>query len=243
MALEDLLTPDEKALHDALVVIAEQYGKFDEDGSGIWAGYESAEENEEKVIGVKCSNCALYAGGNVCEVIAFDVEPDGKCRFAVIPDGYVDMSGQIDDEDNVSDDMDDMMKATNLDLKPTSGMKSAAARALAWKKEGKRGGTRVGLARANQIVNGTELSESTVARMYSFFSRHEVDKKATGFSAGEEGYPSPGRVAWDLWGGDAGYSWSKAKWASIQRQRENKSDTPKEITKSLWSGTPFSGLK
>ena len=69
--------------------------------------------------------------------------------------------------------------------------------------------------------------------MYSFFSRHEVDKKATGFSAGEEGYPSPGRVAWDLWGGDAGYSWSRAKWASIQRQRENKSDTPKEITKAV----------
>jgi hypothetical protein len=243
MALEDLLTPDEKALHDALMAIAQEHGKFDEDGSGIWAGYESAEENEEKVIGVKCSNCALYAGGNVCEVIAFDVEPDGKCRFAVIPDGYVDMSGQMGDEDNVSDDMDDMMKAANLDLKPTSGMKSAAARALAWKKEGKRGGTRVGLARANQIVNGTELSESTVARMYSFFSRHEVDKKATGFSAGEEGYPSPGRVAWDLWGGDAGYSWSKAKWASIQRQRENKSYGKEEVKKSLWSGTPFSGLK
>ena len=233
MSLEELLTPDEKALHDALVVIAEQYGKFDEDGSGIWAGYESAEENEEKVIGVKCSNCALYAGGNVCEVIAFDVEPDGKCRFAVIPDGYVDVSG----------DMQDDIEKADLNLTPTSGMKSAAARALAWKKEGKRGGTRVGLARANQIVNGTELSESTVARMYSFFSRHEVDKKATGFSAGEEGYPSPGRVAWDLWGGDAGYSWSKAKWDSIQRQRENKSYGKEEVKKSLWSGTPFSGLK
>jgi hypothetical protein len=248
MALEDLLTPDEKALHDALVSIAEQYGKFDEDGSGIWAGYESAEENEEKVIGVKCSNCALYAGGNVCEVIAFDVEPDGKCRFAVIPDGYVDVSGDMQDD---SDSMNNMYKSNNEDdiekadinLTPTSGMKSAAARALAWKKEGKRGGTRVGLARANQIVNGTELSESTVARMYSFFSRHEVDKKATGFSAGEEGYPSPGRVAWDLWGGDAGYSWSKTKWASIQRQRENKSYGKEEVKKSFWSDTPFSGLR
>ena len=233
MNLEDLLTPDEKALHDALASIANQYGKFNEDKTGIWAGYESAEENDEKEIGVKCSNCALYAGGNVCEIIAFEVEPEGKCRFAVIPDGYV----------NVSGDMQDDIEKADLNLTPTSGMKSAAARALAWKKEGKRGGTRVGLARANQIVNGTELSESTVARMYSFFSRHEVDKKATGFSAGEEGYPSPGRVAWDLWGGDAGYSWSKAKWASIQRQRENKADEPKDITKGLWHGTPFSGLK
>ncbi len=233
MALEDLLTPDEKALHDALVSIAEQYGKFDEDGSGIWAGYESAEENEEKVIGVKCSNCALYMGGNVCEIIAFDVEPDGKCRLAVIPDGYVDMSGQM--EDDMDDDMEDMSKA-DINLTPTDGMKSAARRALQWKKEGKRGGTRVGLARANQIVNGVELSESTVARMYSFFSRHAVDKKATGFNSGEEGFPSPGRVAWDLWGGDAGYSWSKSKWSAIQNRRENKSDSMK---KSFWSGSAF----
>jgi len=156
----------------------------------------------------------LYAGGVQCEILAFEVEAEGKCRFAVIPDGYVNMSGEMDD---------DMSKA-DLNLKPTDGMKSAARRALEWKKEGKRGGTRVGLARANQIVNGVELSESTVARMYSFFSRHEVDKKATGFSSGEEGFPSPGRVAWDLWGGDAGFTWSTAKWNSIKNQRENKSD-------------------
>jgi hypothetical protein len=234
MSLEDLLTPDEKALHDALVAIANQYGKFNEDKTGIWAGYEPAEINDEAEIGVKCSNCALYMGGTQCEIIAFEVEPEGKCRFAVIPDGYVNVSGQMDDEDDMSDDMDDMLKA-DINLTPTSGMKSAAARALAWKKEGKRGGTRVGLARANQIVNGTELSESTVARMYSFFSRHEVDKQATGFSSGEEGFPSPGRVAWDLWGGDAGYSWSTAKWNSIKNRRENKSD----MKKSFWSNSAF----
>jgi hypothetical protein len=112
---------------------------------------------------------------------------------------------------------------------PTDGMKSAARRALAWKKEGKRGGTRVGLTRANQIVGGESLSESTVMRMYSFFSRHEVDKKATGFSSGEEGFPSPGRVAWDLWGGDAGFSWSREKAASIKNKRMNKMS-------SVWDG-------
>jgi hypothetical protein len=114
---------------------------------------------------------------------------------------------------------------------PTSGMKSAARRALAWKKEGKRGGTRIGLTRANQIVSGESLSESTVMRMYSFFSRHEVDKKATGFSSGEEGFPSPGRVAWDLWGGDAGFSWSRQKATSIKNKRMNKMST------SIWDGS------
>jgi HK97 family phage portal protein len=101
----------------------------------------------------------------------------------------------------------------SYDLKyiPNQGMKEAARRALAWKEEGRAGGTRVGLARANQIVNGEKLSEDTILRMYSFFSRHEVDKEAEGFNAGEDGFPSPGRVAWDLWGGDAGFSWATAK--------------------------------
>ena len=113
--------------------------------------------------------------------------------------------------------------------KPTEGMASAARRALKWKDEGKPGGTAVGLARANQLKDLEPLSESTVLRMYSFFSRHAVDKKATGFSSGEEGYPSPGRVAWDLWGGDAGETWSATKRDQIMRAREGKSLSKSEI--------------
>jgi HK97 family phage major capsid protein len=46
--------------------------------------------------------------------------------------------------------------------------------------------------------------------MYSFFSRHEVDKQGEGFTPDEDGFPSNGRIAWALWGGDAGFRWSKA---------------------------------
>ena len=106
--------------------------------------------------------------------------------------------------------------------KPTSGMASAARRALKWRADGKPGGTLVGLARANQLKDRDPLTASTVLRMFSFFSRHEVDKRATGFNSGEEGFPSKGRVAWDLWGGDGGYSWSTAKRNQIMREREGK---------------------
>ena len=123
------------------------------------------------------------------------------------------------------DDMESILKA-DINLKPTDGMKSAARRALQWKSEGKRGGTIIGLTRANQIVNGENLSPSTVSRMYSFFSRHEVDKRATGFNSGEKGFPSPGRVAWDLWGGDAGFSWSTTKRNQIENMKK-------------WAGSPF----
>jgi HK97 family phage major capsid protein len=93
--------------------------------------------------------------------------------------------------------------------KPTGGMVSEAQKGLDWRSEFGRGGTEVGIARARDIVNGKNLPLDTVKRMYSFFSRHEVDKQAEGFSPGEEGYPSNGRIAWALWGGDAGFSWSR----------------------------------
>ena len=104
-------------------------------------------------------------------------------------------------------------------LKPTDGMKEEAQRGLDWRREFGRGGTEVGIARARDIVNDRELSADTVKRMYSFFSRHEVDKQAEGFRPGEDGYPSNGRIAWALWGGDAGYSWSKEKVKSMEEDR------------------------
>lgn len=106
--------------------------------------------------------------------------------------------------------------------KPTSGMASAAKRALKWKDEGKPGGTLVGLARANQLKDRDPLTASTVMRMHSFFSRHEVDKQATGFYSGQDGFPSKGRVAWDLWGGDGGQSWARQKRDQIVRERSKK---------------------
>ena len=93
--------------------------------------------------------------------------------------------------------------------KPTAGMKTEAQKGLDWRREHGRGGTAVGIARARDIVSNKNLSESTVKRMYSFFSRHEVDKQGEGFTPDEKGFPSNGRIAWALWGGDAGFRWSK----------------------------------
>lgn len=93
--------------------------------------------------------------------------------------------------------------------KPTSEMQEEAQRGLDWRREFGRGGTEVGIARARDIVNGKNLSLDTVKRMRSFFARHAVDKEAEGFRPGEDGYPSNGRIAWALWGGDAGEDWAE----------------------------------
>lgn len=100
---------------------------------------------------------------------------------------------------------------SDINTIPTSEMAEEAKRGLALRKKFNRGGTAVGVARANQLVAKERLSISTIKRMYSFFSRHEVDKQGQGFRQGEEGYPSAGKIAWLLWGGDSGFAWSKRK--------------------------------
>jgi len=106
-----------------------------------------------------------------------------------------------------------------MPYKTTDGMKADAQRGLDWRSEFGRGGTEIGIARARDIVNDRNLSEDTVQRMFSFFSRHEVDKQAEGFRQGEKGYPSNGRIAWALWGGDAGFTWSKNIMDSLNEER------------------------
>jgi hypothetical protein len=91
---------------------------------------------------------------------------------------------------------------------PNDAMAEEAERGLEWRREYGRGGTQVGVARARDIANKRDLSMDTVRRMNSYFARHEVDKDAEGFRPGEDGYPSAGRIAWALWGGDAGQSWA-----------------------------------
>jgi HK97 family phage prohead protease len=65
--------------------------------------------------------------------------------------------------------------------------------------------------------------------MHSFFSRHEVDKQGEGFSPGEPGYPSNGRVAWALWGGDPGQTWARAKSETLDRLEGKSFDYTKDM--------------
>ncbi len=104
---------------------------------------------------------------------------------------------------------------------PNKAMREEAERGLAWRREFGRGGTEVGIARARDISNGENLSMETVQRMASYFSRHEVDKEAEGFRPGEDGYPSNGRIAWALWGGDAGRSWANAQLERVDDERSS----------------------
>ena len=106
-------------------------------------------------------------------------------------------------------------KGNEINTTPTDAMVAEAKRGLEWREEYGRGGTSVGVARARDIANRRELSIDTVKRMSSFFARHEVDKQAEGFGSGEDGYPSAGRIAWALWGGDPGQAFARRVMRSV----------------------------
>jgi hypothetical protein len=115
--------------------------------------------------------------------------------------------------------------------KPTAGMQSAARRAIKLKEQGKAkgAGTAVGWTRAGQLARGETLSLSTVKRMYSFFSRHEVDKKGKDWNNSEN--PSNGKIMWLAWGGDAGFSWSRK---IVEREKNmKKSFTTDELVEEI----------
>ena len=95
-----MLVPEEQDLADALLEIVDKYGKFNDDNTGVWAGYTSAKENAENAeIGVKCGNCVFWQAPNGCQIIVAETEENGLCRFAVLPDGAVTAGLEKDSDD------------------------------------------------------------------------------------------------------------------------------------------------
>ena len=120
------------------------------------------------------------------------------------------------------------VNGTEINLTPTSGMKTEAKRYKEWKKDGEAGGTDDAARRATQILSGGEMSADVVITMNAWFARHESDKSGKGFRPSEKGYPSKGRVAWAAWGGDAGQTWARSKSNSIKKARERTMSTENE---------------
>ena len=121
-------------------------------------------------------------------------------------------------------------KYDDLDFTIPKGAKEEAQRGLDWVKEHGRGGTNVGRGSARYILRNQIASPEKVRHIARYFPRHEVDKQAEGYRQGEDGYPSNGRIAWALWGGDAGKSWSQ-KLVKAMNKRDEKDSSILEIVR------------
>lgn len=93
-------------------------------------------------------------------------------------------------------------------MKPSAAVAAAAKKGLELRAKFKRGGTDVGVARAEQLSARHDVSEEDVAHIVSYFGRHAVDKNAAAHEWDDDSDPSAGYIAWLLWGGDAGKEWA-----------------------------------
>ena len=162
--------------------------------------------------GRACGNCAYYNEDKVQQAV------ENLLAYCTRWDDYVDggyycNAWQPYEEEEHEEDQD-VYRAEGYP--PTDAMVAEARRGLEWRRAYGRGGTEVGVARASSIINRENLSRETIGRMASFFARHEVDKQGQGFDRGEPGYPSAGRIAWALWGGDPGKSFAEAILAELE---------------------------
>lgn len=105
------------------------------------------------------------------------------------------------------------------DRRPPQGVRRAAQRAVLWIEAGKAGRnfTPTGRRRARQLADGEVVSDDVIRTMHQYFARHAVDKDAAGFRRSGSGFPSPGRVAWDAWGGDPGERWARTEVGRLDR--------------------------
>lgn len=115
--------------------------------------------------------------------------------------------------DGESDKLDYILKidCSDINLRIPASVQRVAQTGLNQRKEYGRGGTSVGLGSARRLAQGGVASPEFVRKVARYFPRHEVDLRATGANPGDKGYPSNGRIAWNLWGGTPGWVWARAK--------------------------------
>lgn len=234
-----------------------QYCVYSEDGDRSFGCYDTMEEAEERLAQIHTFRAVIREGsfvswnssggrarGQVEHVMYEGVLgiPDSDFKINAEPDNPAVLiriwrdtaDGWEATETLVGHKMSTLTSIEPLNkeesFKPPKGVQEAAQRALEWIGEGLAGAnfTDVGRARAAQLARGDNVSERTIRRMRSFLARHGVNRNKPGWNAGDEDFPSAGRVAWDAWGGDPAVSWTETIAERLDRQEENKQYDPED---------------
>ena len=229
------------------------------DTLGYWSQHDAhyMAENPFRDEGLACLNCVAYcAEDQMCCWVEGEILPDALCKLWVIPDQLrkaapvtkeiVEVDGKFEvrskdgsrslgtydtraEAETRLAQVEQFSKADTYT--PPDGVMAEAARAERWIAEGQVGSgfTPTGRRRAADLAAGNPVSLDTIKRMASYLARHQVDKQGEGWSPGEPGYPSPGRVAWAAWGGDAAISWTRGILESIENASPTVSDVHVDV--------------
>ena len=124
-----------------------------------------------------------------------------------------------------------------IDFSVPAGVIEELQRGLEWHEQGLSGDglTPATVTWATKMAGGDDISPDKAKKMNAWFARHESDKDGQGFNPGEPGYPSAGRVAWALWGGDPAVTWSGKLVQQMLKADEQESEgITKEVDDGVW---------
>ena len=110
--------------------------------------------------------------------------------------------------------------ASKVDLTVPNGVQANARRGLELRAEHGYGGTKVGEATARLLATGGTVTARKVRHISRYFPRHAGDNLDQTGTHGKP--PSRGYVAWLLWGGDAGRTWSEKAVKELEAEQDKK---------------------
>lgn len=165
-----LLESSEKEFHNALVSIANKYGKFNVE-TPIYVDYEPAAQNQNISKGIICGNCAFWDGEGVCHIVSGQIEYNGYCRLAAIPSELVNV-----DAVEMEDEMDKMKKESSVSVGSMVSWNSSGGKAEGKVKRVIRNGS-YKVPNSSFTITGTEDNPAVVIELYT-------DGKPTGRMVG-----------------------------------------------------------
>ena len=111
-------------------------------------------------------------------------------------------------------------KYDSINFSVPKSVKEELMKGLKWHEEGHSGDGLKSetVSWARRMANGQDISPEKAVKMRAWLARHESDKQGKGFSPGDDGFPSAGRVAWALWGGDPAVAWSNKLVGQMEKE-------------------------
>ena len=86
---KDKLNPRQKMLYEQYESIVEEFGMFDQSSKGNGAHYAPAKVNPFIKEGMVCGNCVFFIGGQACEIVKGNIEPNAICKLWIIPENLI----------------------------------------------------------------------------------------------------------------------------------------------------------
>lgn len=179
----------------------------------VYQSMEVAIDNEEDSFGNKIVKEAVFLGFCLLQGISPAFDGSTIEKFS-LPDNSVEIDLLKQEFSKFSSKYDD------LDFTIPSGVSKTANRGLELRKEFGYGGTSVGLATARKLSKGGNATPEFVRKVSAYFPRHMGDNLN---EDGKDGNPpSRGYIAYCLWGGNAGRTWSNKLVEAMNKRDEEK---------------------